>query len=115
MKTFAWLLLLAQIRPGFIDVATHSTFTYITNNGFSGGRKYFPQPLCGGIAVLDFDNDGLMDLYFTNGAEFPSLKKANPAFHNALLRNLGGGRFEDVTQRAGLAGETLDFARSLNQ
>ena len=110
MKTFAWLLLLAQIRPGFIDVATHSTFTYITNNGFSGGRKYFPQPLCGGIAVLDFDNDGLMDLYFTNGAEFPSLKKANPAFHNALLRNLGGGRFEDVTQRAGLAGETLGYS-----
>ena len=94
----------------FMDVSARSTFGYVTRNGFNGSRKYFPQPLCGGVAVLDFDNDGLMDLYFTNGAEFPSLRKTSPAFHNALLRNKGGGVFEDATMRAGLAGETLGYS-----
>jgi len=109
----AWFLLLAQVTPPpphFTDVAARSTFSYVTHNGFTGGRKYFPQPLCGGVAVLDFDNDGLMDLYFTNGAQFPELKKTGPEFHNALLRNKGGGVFEDVTGRAGLAGQSLGYS-----
>jgi enediyne biosynthesis protein E4 len=112
MKLVAALLLwlAPQPEPRFSDVADQSKFGYVTHNGFAGGRKYFPQPLCGGVAVLDFDNDGLMDLYFTNGAQFPSLKKSGPEFHNALLRNKGGGVFEDVTTRAGLAGETLGFS-----
>ena len=58
-------------RPRFTDVAPKSQFAYVTRNGFDGDRKYFPQPLCGGVAVLDFDNDGLQDLFFTNGAQFP--------------------------------------------
>jgi hypothetical protein len=107
MKTIAaFLLALAQ----FTDVTPQSAFPYVTNNGYSKGRKYFPQPLCGGVAVIDFDNDGLFDLYFTNGAPFPSGKKSGPEYHHALLRNLGGGRFEDVTVRAGLTGETLGYS-----
>lgn len=108
MKTCLSLLLL--LSPQFVDVVDRSTFGYVTNNGYSGGRKFFPQPLCGGVAVLDFDNDGLMDLFFTNGAEFPSLKKTGPRFHNALLRNTGNGVFADVTAKAGLAGETLGYS-----
>jgi hypothetical protein len=96
-------------RPVFTDVAHRSNFSYITNNGFTG-RKYFPQPLCGGVAVLDFDNDGWMDLFFTNGASFPSLQKNDAAFYNMLLRNRGDGTFEDITQRAALAGERLGFS-----
>jgi enediyne biosynthesis protein E4 len=97
-------------RPRFVDVAEKSRFSYVTRNGFDGSRKYFPQPLCGGVAVLDYDNDGLLDLFFTNGAQFPDLKKTDPSFHNALLRNKGGGVFEEVTQRAGVAGETLGYS-----
>ncbi len=94
----------------FIDVAPKSQFPYVTQNGFDGKRKYFPQPLCGGVAVLDFDNDGRLDLFFTNGAKFPEMKKTGPEFHNALLRNKGDGTFDDVTQKAGLAGETLGYS-----
>ena len=97
-------------RPRFVDVAPKSEFAYVTRNGFDGTRKYFPQPLCGGVAVLDYDNDGFSDLFFTNGAQFPELKKTNASFHNALLRNKGDGAFEDVTARAGLAGETLGYS-----
>jgi hypothetical protein len=102
-----WLLA-AVAAQQFIDLAPKSIFTYTTNNGFAG-RKYFPQPLCGGIAVFDYDNDGMMDLYLTNGAPFPSLKKT-PRHYNALLRNKGNGEFEDATARAGLTGELLGYS-----
>ena len=55
------------------------------------------------MAILDYDNDGRMDIFFTNGAELPSMKKP-AAFANALLRNRGEGVFEDRTSAAGLAG-----------
>lgn len=96
-------------RPKFTDVAGKSAFTYISNNDLSA-RKYFQQPMCGGIAILDYDRDGLMDIFFTNGAKLPELKKTNASFHQCLLRNKGGGAFEDVTKKAGLAGEHLDFS-----
>jgi len=97
------------VRPLFTDVAPKSRFDYVTRNGYDGERKFFPQPLSGGVAVLDFDNDGHQDLYFTNGAPFPSLRK-EAAFHNALLRNKGDGTFEDVTARAGLRGESMGYS-----
>ena len=99
----------ASAQPRFIDVASRSSFAYVTNNGFTG-RKYFPQPLCGGVAAFDFDKDGYVDVYLTNGASFPALKKTDASFHNTLLRNRRDGTFEDVTARAGLAGEHLGYS-----
>jgi hypothetical protein len=111
----AWLLALAPARsaqpakqPGFVDVAPQSRISYITNNSFTG-RKFFPQPMCGGVAVFDFDNDGRMDIFFTNGAKLPELKKNHPSFFNCLLRQTAGGAFEDVTATAGLTGGDLDY------
>ena len=97
-----------QTKVWFTDVAERSKFAYRTNNDFTG-RKYFPQPMCGGVAAIDYDNDGWMDLFFTNGAKLPALKKTTPAFMNCLLRNKRDGTFEDVTDRAGLNGEDLGF------
>lgn len=94
--------------PRFRDIAPLSKFTYVTNNSFTG-RKYFPQPMCGGVAVFDFDNDGKLDIFFTNGAELPAMSKSNPSFFNCLLRQKIDGTFEDVTSKAGLAGEQLGF------
>ena len=91
-----------QPRPHFTDAAARSQFTYVTRNDYRS-RKYFIQPLAGGVAILDYDNDGKMDIFFTNGAELPSMKKP-AAFANALLRNRGDGVFEDRTAAAGLAG-----------
>ncbi len=96
-------------RPRFTDVAPKSKFSYVSNNSFHG-RKYFPQPMCGGVAVFDFDNDGRLDIFFTNGASLPELKKTDPSFYNRLLHQKSDGTFEDVTARAGLAGEQLDFS-----
>jgi enediyne biosynthesis protein E4 len=95
-------------RGWFTDVAGRSSFSYRTHNDFTG-RKYFPQPMCGGVAAIDYDNDGKMDLFFTNGAKLPELKKTTQSFHNCLLHNNGDGTFEDVTARAGLSGANLGY------
>jgi len=95
--------------PWYVDIAPNSNFSYKTNNDYTE-RKYFPQPMCGGVAVIDYDNDGKMDLFFTNGAKLPENRKTSPAYYNALLRNRGDGTFEDVTAKAGLSGETLGYS-----
>jgi len=68
-------------------------------------EKYLPETMPGGVAVFDFDHDGRPDLFFANGAALPSFEKTNPKYWNRLLRNEGGGRFTDVTDKAGLRGE----------
>jgi hypothetical protein len=66
----------------------------------------------GGVAMFDYDNDGRMDLFFTNGAllKDPMPKgaipdKTDPRFWNRLYHQKADGIFEDVTERAGLKGE----------
>jgi hypothetical protein len=93
----------------FADASRRSPFSYVSNDGFNG-RKYFAQQMCGGVAILDYDNDGRIDVFLTNGAEMPSLRKTNPSFRNCLLRNHADGTFEDVTDSAGLGGSDLGFS-----
>ena len=68
-------------------------------------QKYLPSTMAGGLAVFDFDDDGLVDVFFTNGAELPSMRKSGPRFWNRLFRNRGNWQFQDVTEREGLQGE----------
>jgi hypothetical protein len=63
-----------------------------------------PETMISGVALLDYDNDGRLDLYLVSGATMPGLEKTEPRHHNRLWRNLGGWRFEDVTGRAGVQG-----------
>ena len=92
----------------FTDIAPRSNIRYQSNNSFAG-RKYFPQPMCGGVAIFDYDRDGRQDIFLTNGAKLPEVEKTDRSFHNCLLRNLGNGSFEDVTRKAGLTGVGLGY------
>ena len=83
--------------------AAASGIDFVLNNGTTDDKP-MPDSTLGGVALLDCDSDGLLDIYFTNGARFPDLEKSDPSFHNRLYRNLGGRAFEDVTQGAGVAG-----------
>jgi enediyne biosynthesis protein E4 len=67
-------------------------------------RKHLIETMPGGIAVFDYDGDGRPDIYFTNGAEIPSLAKSSSKYWNRLYRNEGNMKFRDVTAEAGVAG-----------
>jgi enediyne biosynthesis protein E4 len=92
----------AQIR--FEDIATKAGLRFELRNG-AIGEFHQPELMLGGVAVLDYNNDGCMDIFFTNGAAMPSLKKTGPEYSNRLFRNNCDGTFTDVTEKAGVAGE----------
>ena len=92
----------AQIR--FEEVAHKAGLQFRLLNAASG--KFHQIELTGGgVAVLDYNNDGCTDIFFTNGAAIPSLLKTGPEFHNRLFRNNCNMTFTDVTAKAGVAGE----------
>ncbi len=67
-------------------------------------EKHMIETMPGGVATLDYNNDGRTDIYFTNGAALPSMEKESPRYYNRLFRNDGGMKFSDVTEEAGVAG-----------
>jgi hypothetical protein len=88
----------------FVNAQGAACLPFVLNNGGHPDHPIIDSVL-GGVALFDFDNDGYLDIYFTNGAAIPSLAKANPAFYNRLYRNNHDGTFTDVTGRAGVGGE----------
>ena len=87
----------------FEDAGAASKIDFTLRNSVST-QHYSIETMLGGVAAFDYNNDGLLDLFFTNGAAIPSLEKSDPRFSNRLFRNNGDGTFTDVTDQAGLRG-----------
>jgi hypothetical protein len=85
----------------FADITAGSGVAF-RHDRASAGRKYFVETMGAGVAMIDYDNDGLQDLFFVNGAPLPGYRPPGPMLP-ALYHNLGGGRFQEVTRQAGLA------------
>ena len=96
------LNLLAPIQ--FEDITAKAGLDFTLRNGATG-RFYQPEIMTGGVAALDYNNDGCMDIFFVNGAALPSLVKTGPEYHNRLYRNNCDSTFTDVTETAGLSGD----------
>ena len=109
---------MALPKAKFVDITAASGVKFIHQNGFEG-EKLLPETMGSGVAVLDFDSDGLADLFFVNGCTWPEAgiatkppggkpetlpqRTSPPNKTQALFRNLGNGKFEDATAKAGLA------------
>jgi hypothetical protein len=88
----------------FHDIAKDAGLRFTLENNPTP-EKHMIETMPGGVAVFDYDGDGRPDIFFTNGASVPSLKKNDPKFYNRLFRNEGAMKFRDVSAEAGLAGE----------
>ena len=73
-------------------------------------RKYLIETMPGGVALLDYNNDGLLDVFLVNGGHIvdplhtpEKFDRGNPRYWNRLFRQNKDGSFTDVTQTAGLA------------
>jgi hypothetical protein len=94
----------------FVDIAGERGVAFV-HAGSPTSEKYLLETMGGGVAMLDADNDGRLDLFFVNGAALSdpmargaTADKRDPRYHNRLYRQLADGRFEDVTDRAGVKG-----------
>ena len=83
----------------FAEIAKEAGIDFVHFSGMTE-EKHFPTANGSGVAVFDFDNDGLVDLYFATCTLLPlGTAEKGP---NRLYKNLGGNRFQDVTARSGL-------------
>lgn len=87
----------------FEEAAAGAGLAFTCDSSITPNRNQ-PETMVAGIALLDYDSDGYLDVYFVNGAAIPSLKKESPRYWNRLFHNNGDGTFTDVTARAGLQG-----------
>ncbi|HEV7905229.1 MAG TPA: CRTAC1 family protein [Pyrinomonadaceae bacterium] len=83
----------------FTDVTEESgvRFTHVS----TPEKRYIVESMSGGVALLDFDNDGNLDIYFVNSLTV-DLVKSKGKTRSVLYRNRGDGTFADVTDRAGV-------------
>ena len=90
----------AEVGVGFVHAGSPTS------------QKYLIETMGAGVAMLDYDNDGRLDLFFVNGAALtdpmtsggPPPDKRDGRYHNRLYRQTADRRFEDMTDRAGVAG-----------
>lgn len=102
----AGLCLLTLARLGaapvhFQDATASSGIRFVHTDG-SSGRRYIVETVTCGLGLIDYDNDGHLDLLFLNGAPLPGTPAPERPPTNALYRNNGDGTFTDVTARSGI-------------
>ncbi|MEO5857884.1 MAG: CRTAC1 family protein [Pyrinomonadaceae bacterium] len=111
----------ATTAPQYPSPVTFTDITSTAGIGFkheasSTSQKYLLETMGGGVGLIDYDNDGRLDVFFTNGAQLldpmPKGKapdKQAPKFWNRLYRQKADGTFEDTTVEAGLSGTGYGF------
>src|SRR5437879_3355822 len=89
-----FFLFLSSLHPDtptsvtFEDISTRSGIDAVLHNSPTP-EKHQIETMAGGVAAFDYDNDGLVDIFLTNGAHQPDLTKPDPSWWNRLYRNRG--------------------------
>lgn len=93
-------------KGNFDEVSDEAGITGATHNVLSFGGGF-----------IDYDNDGLLDLFIANGHVYPEIEQASPGTHykqvNSLFHNQGGGKFIEVSKEAGIAQQAPHAARGV--
>ena len=95
----AALVLAAAPEVLFRDIRAEAGITFAHHA--APEKKFIVESMSGGVALFDFDNDGHVDIFFVDSLTVDTANDPAAA-RSALYRNLGGGRFQDVTEKAGV-------------
>lgn len=89
----------------FEDVTDKTALSNFKHRSGGPQKNYIFETTSGGVATFDYDGDGLVDIYLLNGSTTAALEGKEKPLRAALYRNLGNWKFEDVTDKAGVANE----------
>jgi hypothetical protein len=89
----------------FENVTDKTSLASFKHRSGSLSKNYIFETTSGGVAIFDYDGDGLPDIYLLNGSTVAAMEGKEKAPRAALYRNLGNWKFEDVTDKAGVANE----------
>jgi hypothetical protein len=89
----------------FEDVTDKTSLANFRHRSGEAAKDYIFETTSGGVAIFDYDSDGKPDIYLINGSTVAAMRGKEKAPRAALYRNLGNWKFEDVTDKAGVANE----------
>jgi hypothetical protein len=89
--------------PRFEDIANKAGINFGLDSG-SRARMFLLEQPSAGILLIDYDNDGWLDIYLVNGSTLEQVDRGHKSRGNRLYRNNKNGTFTDVTMKAGVAG-----------
>src|SRR5205807_1748475 len=89
----------------FEDATDKTALANFKHHAGTPAKDYIFEVPSGGVAIFDYDGDGLPDIYLLNGSTLPALLGKEKPPRAALFHNLGNWKFEDATDKAGVANE----------
>jgi enediyne biosynthesis protein E4 len=93
----------------FADITKQAGLDKFRQRSGTPAKETVLETMGSGVALLDYDNDGWLDIYLVNGSTFAALKGLEAAPRAMLLHNNHDGTFTDVTEKAGVANERWGF------
>ena len=100
--------------PWYEDVTAQTGIDFTYHNGEEAGHYAILESLGGGVALIDYDGDGRLDIFVTGGGYFDGPDKKQIRGHpNRLFKNLGNWKFKDVSAEVGLPAEGLVYSHGV--